>query len=155
NLLNPLEAKGFRDMDFAFKSSPRGAGKTSFLEGAKLMLRYAYMQDPALAAKLKQQFLGLMQAQPAVTAVPAIDTHPQRVGSFGMQVYATGPDHVRNSYLHALIDLVDRAQRKIVIAQMYFHPPQTLVDALIKASERGVKIEIITNSTDKEAPLAH
>src|SRR5262249_49965840 len=100
-------------------------------------------------------FLGLMQAQPAVTAVPAIDTHPQRVGSFGMQVYATGPDHVRNSYLHALIDLVDRAQRKIVIAQMYFHPPQTLVDALIKASERGVKIEIITNSTDKEAPLAH
>jgi phosphatidylserine/phosphatidylglycerophosphate/cardiolipin synthase-like enzyme len=156
NLLNLLEAKRFRDMDFAFKSAPRGAGTTSFLEGAKLMLRYAYMQDPALAEKLKQQFLGLMRAQPIATTVPSIDTHPQRVGGlFGMQVYATGPDHVRNSYLHALIDLVNRAQRKIVVAQMYFHPPQVLIDALIRASERGVKIEVITNSKDREAPFAH
>jgi phosphatidylserine/phosphatidylglycerophosphate/cardiolipin synthase-like enzyme len=155
NFYNPLEAKGFRDMDFAFKSAPRGAGVTSFLEGAKLMLRYAHMQDPTLASKLKQHFLGLMRTQPAATVVHSIDTHPNRVDQFGMKVYSTGPDHVHNSYLHALIDLVNSAQQKVFIAQMFFHPPQVLIDALVKASERGVKVEVVTNSKDKEAPLAH
>lgn len=155
NLYNPLEAKGFRDMDFAFKSSPRGAGMTSFLEGAKLMLRYAHMQSPELAIKLKTQFLTLMRAPLPVTTVPSIDTHPDKVDRFGMKVYSTGPDHVQNSYLHALLDLVNNAQEKIVIAQMFFHPPQELIDALIEASERGVKIEIITNSKTEEIPLAH
>lgn len=152
---NPLEAKGFRDMDFLVKSSPGGAGMTSYLEGAKLMLRYAHMQDPALATELKNQFIQLMRAPAAATAVPSVDNNPDKVDGFGAKIYSTGPDHTRNSYLHALIDLVNNAQNKIVIAHMFFHPPQELIDALIQASERGVKIEIITNSKDKEAPLAH
>ncbi len=152
---DPLEAKGFRDMDFAFKSQPGGAGTTAFLEGAKLMLRYAHLENPELAQRIKQQFLEVMQSPTAATAVPSIDNHPQKVDRLGMKLYATGPDHLQNSYLHALIDLINSAKEKIVIGHMFFHPPQSLLDALLKASERGVKIEIITNSKDREAPLAH
>jgi phosphatidylserine/phosphatidylglycerophosphate/cardiolipin synthase-like enzyme len=153
---NPLEAKGFRDMDFMFKSPAHGAGMTAFLEGAKLMLRYAHMQNPELAQQLKQQFLTLMQLPASNAEVPSFDANPERINDqFGMKLYSTGPDHNANSYLKALIDLINNAQEKIVIGHMYFHPPQKLIDALAQASERGVRIEIITNSKDNEAPLAH
>ena len=152
---NPLEAKGFRDMDFAFKSQPNGAGTTAFLEGAKLMVRYAYLQDPALAERLKGQFLEVMRSPSTLTQVPSFDTNPQRVDRFGIKLFSTGPDHTQNSYTHAVIDLINNATRKIVLAHMYFHPPQELIDALSAAAKRGVKIEIITNAKDKEAPLAH
>ena len=153
---DPLEAKGFRDMDFAFKSAAKGAGATAFLEGAKLMVRYAYMESAESAESLKQQFINLMRSTTSTpTAVPSLDFNSDRVDRLEMKLYSTGPDHAKNSYLEALIDLVNRARAKITIAHMYFHPPQELIDALVKASERGVKIELITNSKDKKAPLAH
>jgi phosphatidylserine/phosphatidylglycerophosphate/cardiolipin synthase-like enzyme len=152
---NPLEAKGFRDMDFAFKSAPGGAGTTAFLEGAKLMLRYAHLQNPELAQKLKMQFLEVMRSPARTTQVPYLDFRPGRSDNVEMKLFATGPDHTRNSYLHALIDLINNAQHKIVLGHMYFHPPQQFIDALSNAAKRGVKIHLITNSKDKEAPLAH
>lgn len=152
---NPLEAKGFRDMDFAFKSAPKGAGTTAFLEGAKLMLRYAYLQDPQLAQTLKAQMIEVMRSPMPATRVPDLDSRPRSASNVRMKLYATGPDHTQNSYLHALIDLINNAQDKIVLGHMYFHPPQHFIDALSNAAKRGVKIHIITNSKDKEAPLAH
>jgi phosphatidylserine/phosphatidylglycerophosphate/cardiolipin synthase-like enzyme len=152
---NPLEAKGFRDMDFAFKSAPGGAGTTAFLEGAKLMLRYAHLQSPEFAQKLKAQFLQLMQAPAPTTRIPSLDFRQDGINNVDMKLYATGPDHTSNSYLHALLDLINNAQRRIVIGHMYFHPPQQLIDALLNAAKRGVKIEIITNSKGQETPLAH
>lgn len=153
---NPLEAKGFRDMDFAFKSAAGGAGTTAFLEGAKLMLRYAHLQDPEFAKKLKAEFLSVMaRPTPLSTAVPSMDSRSDKANNIEMKLFSSGPDHTRNSYLHALIDLINNAREKIVIAHMYFHPPQQLIDALDNAAKRGVKIEIITNSKEKEAPLAH
>lgn len=155
DLLNPLEAKGFRDMDFAIKSQAKGSGMTAFLEGAKLMLRYAYMQSPEIATNLKNQFLQLMHLRRVQTHVASIDDNPSQVRTFDINLYSTGPDHVRNSYLENMIQLINQAQSKIVIAHMFVHPPQALMDALIAAAERGVKIQIITNSTDPQAPLAH
>ncbi len=156
NFNDPLEAKGFRDMDFAFKSHPSGAGATAFLEGAKLMVRYAYMQSHELSNRIKQQFTQLMRLPRSFsTSVPSIDYNPDKVGGFGMRLYSTGPDHIKNSYSDALVDLINNAKSKIVIAHMYFHPPQELIDALLKATERGVKVELITNAKDKEAPWAH
>jgi phosphatidylserine/phosphatidylglycerophosphate/cardiolipin synthase-like enzyme len=154
-LRNPLDAKGFRDMDFAFKSASRGAGTTAFLEGAKLMLRYAYMQAPELAARLKTEFQALMRRAPATTIVPSLDARVDRAHNARVKWYSSGPDHTQNSYLNALIDLVNSATRKIRIAHMYFHPPQSFIDALSNAAKRGVKIEIITNSKSKETPGSH
>jgi phosphatidylserine/phosphatidylglycerophosphate/cardiolipin synthase-like enzyme len=152
---NPVHAEGYRDMDFAFKSSPGGAGTTAFLEGAKLMLRYAHLENPELAQKLKAQFLELMRSPAPATNSPLIDSREHRADNVGMKLFSTGPDHTRNSYLHALIDRVDQARHRIFIGHMYFHPPQSLIDALARAAERGVKIEIITNSTRKHSPHAH
>ncbi len=154
-LHNPLNANGFRDMDFAFKSVPNGAGTTAFLEGAKLMLRYAYMQAPEMVPKLKNSFQELMRRPPAATHVPSLDARADGANNVRMKWYSTGPDHTRNSYLHALIDLINQATQKIRIAHMFFHPPQSLIDALSNAAKRGVKIEIITNSKGKETPWAH
>ncbi len=155
DIYNPLDAKGFRDMDFAFKSAHNGAGTTAFLEGAKLMLRYAYMQDPALATKLKGEFQALMQRPSSRTIVPSLDARTDRANNVSVKWYSSGPDHTQNSYLHAMIDLVNNATRKIRIAHMYFHPPQSFIDALSNAAKRGVKIEIITNSKSKETPGSH
>jgi len=142
-------------MDFAFKSVRNGAGTTAFLEGAKLMLRYAYMQNPEMAARLKNEFQELMSRQTPATIVPSLDVRTDRAENVRMKWYSNGPDHIHNSYLHALIDLIDNAAKKIMIGQMFFHPPQTLIDALSRAAKRGVKIDLITNSKGKEAPLAH
>lgn len=156
DVYNPLEAKGFRDMDFMFQSPRKGAGMTAFLEGAKLMVRYAHMQSPALGQQIKEQFLELMQRPAPMPFIPSFESHPDKVEqNFGMKLYSTGPDHATNPYLHALIDLINNAQEKVVVGHMYFHPPQELIDALSNAAARGVKIEIVTNSKDQEAPLAH
>ena len=153
---NPLEAKGYRDMDFAFHSAPGGVGTTAFLEGAKLMLRYAHMQDPELAQKLKKQLLDVMHSPASTTTrVPSLDSRPGNADNAAVKLYATGPDHTHNSYLDALIELIDKSEKKITIGHMYFHPPQSFIDALKRAAKRGVEIEIITNSTEKEAPSAH
>lgn len=153
--MNLIEAKGFRDMDFVFKSESQGAGFTSFLEGAKLMVHYAYLQDPSLAERLKIEFLTLARTPAPLTQVPSYDSRTDQVHRLDMKLYATGPLHKHNDYLHALIDHIRASRHKIVIAQMYFHPPQELLDALIEAAGRGVEIEIITNSKEKQAPGAH
>jgi phosphatidylserine/phosphatidylglycerophosphate/cardiolipin synthase-like enzyme len=155
DIFNPVEAKGYRDMDFAFKSAPGGAGTTAFLEGAKLMLRYAHLQDPDLAFKLKAQFLEVMQSTARVAQIPSLDARTDRANDVKMKLFATGPDHTQNSYLHALIDLINNAKTKVVISHLFFHPPQQLIDALSNGAKRGVKIEIITNGKDKESPSAH
>lgn len=153
---NPIEAQGYRDMDFAFKSKPGGAGTTAFLEGAKLMLRYAHMQDPEYAQKLKNQFLDVMRSPASTTThVPSLDSRTASADNASVQLFATGPDHTHNSYFDALTALINKAEKKIAIAHMYFHPPQSFIDCLKRAAKRGVEIEIITNSTDKESPFAH
>ena len=152
---NPIEAKGFRDMDFAFKSAPGGAGTTAFLEGAKLMVRYAHLQDPQGAERLKTQFLDLMRTPAPATTIATFDSRPDKAENIGIKLFSSGPDHIQNSYLHALIERINQARTRIVIGHMYFHPPQIFIDALINAAKRGVKIDIITNSKDKQAPGAH
>ena len=48
----------------------------------------------------------------------------------------------------ALVELFDRAQESIKIYTPYYVPPSELEDALIRASKRGVKVTVITNSPE-------
>ena len=51
-------------------------------------------------------------------------------------------DHV----LEAMVWYVDRASREVILETPYFLPAKKLEDALVRASNRGVKVSVITNS---------
>jgi phosphatidylserine/phosphatidylglycerophosphate/cardiolipin synthase-like enzyme len=72
-----------------------------------------------------------------------------------IECYATGPEHKENPFLQRIINLLDNAKEKIHIGHMYFHPPKSLLQALARAADRGVKIVLVTNGNEKYSPTAH
>jgi len=53
-----------------------------------------------------------------------------------------GESYIEQAYLH----LVDNARSSIVIENAYFVPTKPLLDALVAAAGRGVRVTVITNS---------
>ena len=53
-------------------------------------------------------------------------------------------DFLFQTYLH----LIDNAQKSIVIENAYFVPNRALLNALMRAAKRGVKVRVITNSAE-------
>jgi putative cardiolipin synthase len=51
-------------------------------------------------------------------------------------------DYIFQAYLH----LIESAQQSILIENAYFVPNRTLLNALMRAAKRGVKVTVITNS---------
>lgn len=164
DFLNPVDAEGYRDMDFVFHDKESkddndysGPGRTAFLEGMKLMLRYAYYQNPIVGENLKEEMIKLLNNPTSVepTIVPAFESREEKVSDTKIRLFASGPEHIQNNYLDGLCNLIENAKLKIVIAHMYFHPPKKLMDAITAAAQRGVNIEIITNTIENETPGAH
>lgn len=55
------------------------------------------------------------------------------------------PMEAMNAITDEYVDLINKAQEKIVIANLYLNPHETIFEALLNAANRGVRIEIITN----------
>lgn len=53
-----------------------------------------------------------------------------------------GETHIEQAYLN----MVDRAKKRVLIANAYFVPSRKLADSLRRAARRGVRVTIITNS---------
>lgn len=90
------------------------------------------------------------------TRVVDFDKSKEVAHDVSMRVFATGPEHRKSPFLEEMIKAVDGAKREIYIDHMYFHPEKELMDALVRAANRGVKIKVITNGFDKKnSPKAH
>ena len=81
--------------------------------------------------------------------------HPAKRDSHVLVLHS-GPADLKNTCLLAHIALINMAKERIWIANAYFVPPESLVDALILAKLRGVDVRIIvpTQSDSRTVLLA-
>lgn len=85
--------------------------------------------------------------------VPLFDRTERKVANVAVQLFFTGPEQIESPYLKQMMEAVARAEREIIIDQMYFQPPHELRVALERAVvERNVAITIITAGLTKDCP---
>ncbi|HXY35382.1 MAG TPA: cardiolipin synthase [Planctomycetaceae bacterium] len=72
------------------------------------------------------------------------DVHPQpRQASAPVQVIPSGPSDPRDAIERILIAFIYSAQQRLVITTPYFVPDEALLEALVSAAQRGVKVTLI------------
>lgn len=71
----------------------------------------------------------------------------------GIRFLVNRPEEKENYILQAYLDLINSATESINIGNQFFIPDASIKDALLKAAQRGVKINILTNSTETNKEL--
>lgn len=90
-----------------------------------------------------------------LTRIPVFDENTKKSSNILFQILASGPEHTSSKFALKLEKAIAEAKKFIVINHMYFHPTQTIMNELIKAANRGVKIKIITSGVYKNCPNSH
>jgi phosphatidylserine/phosphatidylglycerophosphate/cardiolipin synthase-like enzyme len=154
--LNPrgkaiVEPLAFRDIDYVFHiGKPSGLGRLIHHQLLELCAQCCYCSDEDLAKRFfDPRFYPINQAS-------SLENGPPPTSVRRVEFFATNPqDAVRNKYEQRIIELIETAKDRIVIDHMYFHPSEALLQALIRASKRGVAISLITNQNKADAPALH
>jgi hypothetical protein len=144
-----FKMRAYRDMDFVFRSEINGAGTRLHVEMTKLMERLRYSLSSKIAAPETDWAL----ESPPTSA--RFDDMLTKVDGMKVACYATGPEQMDNSFLDEMITQVDAAEESILVNNLYFHPPEKLLNAFIRASNRGVHITILTNTNGAASPGLH
>lgn len=145
---NLLGARSYRDMDFVLHSELNGVGTRLYVEFIKLIEQFRYRKT------------GQFHSPPPLpetvdTLCPLFEANPQKIENLKIACYVSGPEQQDNAFLKELIFQTDQAQESIVFDHMYFHPMPEFLDALIRASNRGVHITIVTNKLFASSPGSH
>lgn len=181
--LKNLIPGNFRDMDFVFRcqggKSP--SGKQVYKQMLLLCYRweqYNKMLQDKVEDKLNVSNLGVFTGLPTdvdaedsvvvqllktpipkwesiKTRVPHFDESTKKCSDAAFQIFASGPEHNTSKFAEELADRINNAKDQIVINHMYFHPTTPIMNALIEAAKRGVKIKIITSGVYKDCPASH
>jgi phosphatidylserine/phosphatidylglycerophosphate/cardiolipin synthase-like enzyme len=159
--------RGFRDMDFVFRSSPsdekeNSVGQRAHHELLKLAtlyssrnsLSYFHSKTPPLE-DLTKKMLTEFEQNPKLGDVEVSDFQENVAKDCDTRIYATGPELDESPFLRDLIEKVKAAEREILIDHMFFHPTAELFDALVQAAEGGIEVKIVTNGNEKFSPGAH
>jgi len=145
-IYDALAMKAYRDMDFVFYSSTKdGPGARLYVEMAKLVERFRYAKEGIQKAPAPPQWIELLPLEPM----------PGKIDDLKVACYAAGPETADTSFLNEIIAQVNKAQTSLIINHMYFHPTEKLLRALIDASNRGVKITLMTNKWGSQSPGSH
>lgn len=89
------------------------------------------------------------------TRIPYFDENTKKASNVAFKIFAQGPEHDTSIYATKLKNMIENAENEIVIDHMYFHPTTEIMNALINAANRGVKIKIITAGIYANCPLSH
>lgn len=140
------------DSDYAVHSPlATGTGRCLYKEGMKLAAKWKY-----LTTKNHEKLCSLGAIPNTIlTRIPNIDNNSNKIPGVSLQMFASGPEHNKNHFLKKMIEDIDQATESIEISHMYFHPNKALLDALIRASNRGITITINTNGSESGSPYAH
>lgn len=171
SLLGYFMPNGFRDQDFVFHSDKeQGIGKRVYIESLKLAMRWEALKqlkfvgsDPVTskssivtALLLDESLDKVKKRQKVTTYIPDFHNSDKMCTQCETKIYCIGPEHIHNSFETAIIEIFNKAEKKIVIDHLYFHPSEKVMQALIEAANRGVKMTIITNGFIPESsPRSH
>lgn len=174
----------FRDMDFVFKSNGGKSPSGKQVYKQMLLLCYRWEQYNQMLKnefdkdRLQVNNLGVFTNQATdidpedsvvvqllkkpipkweniKTRVPNFDTSTKKCDDATFRVFASGPEHDSSKFAEKLENKIKKAQNQIVINHMYFQPTSAIMNALIDAAKRGVKIKIITSGVYKDCPNSH
>jgi hypothetical protein len=183
-LLGKLIPGNFRDMDFVFRcqggKSP--SGKQVYKQMLLLCYRWEQynkmLKEEIDQTKLNVNDLGVFTGQLTAispqdslvvqllkTPIPRWESIKTRVSEFdestkkcsdiSFRIFASGPEHNSSKFTEELEKKIKKAKHQIIINHMYFQPTACIMNALIEAAERGVKITIITAGVYKDCPGSH
>jgi cardiolipin synthase len=74
---------------------------------------------------------------------PALEFLPPQTGSARLQVVASGPDVLLDTYYDAILSSLFQAKKRIWLATPYFIPDESITRALVLAIRRGVDVRIV------------
>lgn len=80
---------------------------------------------------------------------------PQRAGDSLIQALPSGPTHVHSNNLMLYTSLFHAAKKRISIVVPYFVPDESVMAAIISASQRGVKVTIINSEIIDKVLVGH
>jgi hypothetical protein len=172
----------FRDMDFVFRGSDTSGHdvyrqmlllalkwhdrarlkRGGSFRSAALIDRYAAFNPNAAPRRAANNALEFLLAKPLPpmeqigTEVPSF--HQARIGApapTSVEIFSMTANHRQSALEMRLVKLIQEAQERIVINQMYFHPSDRVRQALLDAIRRGVRIRIITNGETPNCPNSH
>lgn len=109
-------------------------------------------KDTITTQLLKTPAIELTQLE---TNCQAFESNVKKATKVYCKVFASGPEQANSPFGVEVLNGIKKATKEIVINHMYFHPTEEIMDALIKAVQRGVKIKIITCGIYKNAPMSH
>jgi phosphatidylserine/phosphatidylglycerophosphate/cardiolipin synthase-like enzyme len=89
------------------------------------------------------------------STVPSFDQSPKKAKDVAFKVLASGPEHKKSHYAEEVLHHIKNAKESIALNHMYFHPTDEIMNALIAAGNRGVKITIITCGVHEGGPTSH
>lgn len=160
-----LMPRGFRDLDFVFKSeSKHEAGLPEQTVGHRLFdefLKLSYHWEslhPKSVIQGDSSFLALdllkapvLKLENIATEVPEFTANETKALEDQIEIFCTGSEHRESPFLKKIIEQLSKVgvDDEIIIDHMYFHPPKILKQALIQAIERGAKFTLITNGHGK------
>ncbi len=163
----------FRDQDWVFssKQSSHSIGRQVYQQALLLANRWeSYTQSPNQSQDLHSAFddpksLGLFSGNqtpiikedsittqllktPAhsssTSQIRKFETSAKKAEGVHCKVFAQGPEHSTNTFSDIVLKGIEKATKNLVIDHMYFHPTASIMNALIAAVKRGVRIKIIT-----------
>lgn len=74
---------------------------------------------------------------------PALEFLPPQTGRSRLQVVASGPDVLLDTYYDAILSSLFQAKKRIWLATPYFIPDESITRALVLAIRRGVDVRIV------------
>jgi phosphatidylserine/phosphatidylglycerophosphate/cardiolipin synthase-like enzyme len=72
-----------------------------------------------------------------------------------VKILSSGPENNHSEFSFEVKNSLKHAKKKIVINHMYFNPSQEMMDELVKAAKRGVKIVILSSGVYENCPRSH
>lgn len=169
-----LMPEGFRDMDFVFRADEKLPYVGNDIYRQMLLLTHRWEQYHINKANggihaqlLKEEDLGIISGEQrpisegdsvttqllkspipewdaVATAVEAFDSSAKKADDVAFRVLASSPEQKESVFASELIKHINGAKKRVVVNHMYFHPTKMVMEALVEAANRGVKVTIIT-----------
>lgn len=131
---------GARDMDFVGSGDSAGTMREEFY---KLWAIWKYQMSSEQTGSLSNEHFEL-SPQSAIASLPSLDR--QLIPNSRVKVLVCGgAQQPVNACSKELVRMIDSAKKTIKLAQLSFNPHPEVFDALLRAVNRDVEVELITN----------